>query len=71
MDAQPKNNNVVANRILLGAAVIFIILPSILFLVEKAGVGFELFNPKLFIGLAIVSVIVADKIYLNISQARK
>ena len=73
MDDQPENNNAIANRILLGAAIIFIILPSILFLVEKAGLGFGFgfFNPKFFIGLAIVSVFAGDKIYLKIRHARK
>jgi len=73
MDAQPENNNAVANRILLAAAIIFVILPSILFLVEKAGLGFSFgfFNPKFFIGLAVVSVFMGDKIYLKIRQARK
>jgi len=73
MDAQPENDNAVANRVLLAAAIIFFILPSILFLFEIAGVGFGFgfFNPKFFIGLAIVSVFAGDKIYLKIRQARK
>jgi len=73
MDAQPENDNAVANRVLLAAVIIFFILPSILFLIEIAGLGlgFGFFNPKFFIGLAIVSVFAGDKIYLKIRQARK
>ena len=73
MDVQPENDNAVANRVLLAAVIIFFILPSILFLLEISGLGFGFgfFNPKFFIGLAIVSVFAGDKIYLKIRQARK
>jgi len=71
MDAQPKNNTAVANRILLAAAIIFFILPLTLFFLEKAGVSSGIFNPKFIIGLVIVGVFGADRIYLKINQARK
>ena len=71
MDNSDKVDTKTANRVLLAAAVVFIVFVIVPFIIESLGVESLGSNIKFYLGVSFAAAFVADKIYLNISNKRK
>ena len=71
MEETNKTDRYIAHRVLIAAAVVFIIAPVVLYLLDHVIGGGISSNPRVLIGVAGVMAVITDRLYVKLYPRNK